>query len=287
MKKKRSLLLSVIIITYNQERYISQAIESVLMQKTDFSIELLIGDDSSADGTADIVMFYASKYPEIIIPVIREKNIGASANYYDLLKRAKGTFIANLEGDDFWTDPMKLQKQVDFLESSNDYIGCSHRCSIVNSDGIVISDKEPKWIIQKQIYKLSDFKGLFLPGHPNSIVFRNIFLKSAFDDSIIGTANYMVADRVLIAILAAHGSFFRIPDCMSSYRVVPDAGGATEVLFAKNKDNWLINIDLSIKIEQFLKNEFGIRINFAFYRNKVRIRHFCKLIYCLILKNKK
>ncbi|MCR5747047.1 MAG: glycosyltransferase, partial [Lachnospiraceae bacterium] len=107
--------VSVIVATYNQEKYIAKTLESVVSQKTDFKYEVLVGDDASKDGTGRIVKEFGKKYPDIIRPIVREKNIGAYRNFLDLLKRAKGEYLALLEGDDYWVDEEKLKKQVSFL----------------------------------------------------------------------------------------------------------------------------------------------------------------------------
>ena len=114
-------LVSVHMITYNHEKYIAQAIESALMQKTNFDYEIVIGEDCSTDKTRKIVDTYAKKYPDKIKLILNEKNIGMIPNFIKTLNMCRGKYIAMLEGDDYWTDPYKLQKQVDFLETNPDY----------------------------------------------------------------------------------------------------------------------------------------------------------------------
>ena len=109
-------------ITYNHEKFISQAIESVLMQKTDFDFELVIGEDFSIDRTKEICIFYKTKSPEKINLILNEKNLGMISNFINTIHQCKGEYIALLEGDDYWTDPYKLQKQVDFLENNKEYL---------------------------------------------------------------------------------------------------------------------------------------------------------------------
>lgn len=114
-------LVSVIVLTYNQERYISQALNSVLSQKVCFDVEVLIGDDCSTDTTQEIVKVYADKHSDKIRLISSSENVGAVKNEKRLMEHAKGKYLAFLEGDDFWSDPCKLQKQVDFLEANPDY----------------------------------------------------------------------------------------------------------------------------------------------------------------------
>ena len=120
----KNTLVSVVMITYNHEKYIQQAIEGVLMQKINFHIELIIADDTSPDQTENIVKKIIVEHPNgHWIKYTKHKfNKGVSKNFTWALKQAKGKYIALCEGDDYWTDPLKLQKQVDFLEE-NENIG--------------------------------------------------------------------------------------------------------------------------------------------------------------------
>ena len=120
-------LLTVVTITYNHEQHIRQCIEGVLAQKTSFPIEFIIADDCSTDGTRAICEEYAKKLPDIIRLVSSSANVGAVENEQRALLAAKGKYIATCEGDDYWTDTLKLQKQVDFLESHPDFSVCFHR----------------------------------------------------------------------------------------------------------------------------------------------------------------
>ena len=114
-------LVSVHMITYNHETYIAQAIEGVLIQETDFPIELIVGEDCSTDRTRGIVFDYQRKHPDMIRIITSDKNVGAPKNGLRIYKACRGKYIAICEGDDYWTDPYKLQKQVDFLEANPDY----------------------------------------------------------------------------------------------------------------------------------------------------------------------
>lgn len=127
-------LVSVVTITYNHERYISNCIEGVLSQITNFPIEFIIAEDCSTDRTRIICEDYARIHPEMIRLITSENNLGYNANELRAMKSARGKYIAYCEGDDFWTDCMKLQKQVDFLESHPMYSICFHRCRHWDAD---------------------------------------------------------------------------------------------------------------------------------------------------------
>lgn len=116
-----SPIVSVLMLTYNHEAYIAQAIEGIVAQKTSFPIELIIGEDCSPDNTLDVAMSYQKKYPELIRIITADVNVGARKNSYRLETAARGKYIAYCEGDDYWHDPQKLQMQVDFFENNPDY----------------------------------------------------------------------------------------------------------------------------------------------------------------------
>ncbi len=123
MRKK----VSCHIITYNQKNFISKCIDGVLMQQTNFSFELIIGDDNSTDGTREILIQYQKKFPKTITLNLRSKRgtgIPGKENFVSTLEMCKGEYISLCDGDDYWTDPLKLQKQVDFLENNTDYSIC-------------------------------------------------------------------------------------------------------------------------------------------------------------------
>ena len=115
-------LVSICTRTYNIENFITESLDSFLMQETEFPFEIVIDDDCSSDTTADIIKEYKEKYPNIINANLLEKNIGVRLNFINNMQRAKGKYIAPCDGDDYWTDPLNLQKHIDFLEEHNTYV---------------------------------------------------------------------------------------------------------------------------------------------------------------------
>ena len=123
-------LVSICCITYNHAQFIRKCLDGFLMQETNFPIEILIHDDCSTDGTTEIIREYEAKYPDLIFPLYEEENQyqqgkAAEIDFYNY-RRARGKYIAYCEGDDYWTDPLKLQKQVDFMEANPEYSVCFH-----------------------------------------------------------------------------------------------------------------------------------------------------------------
>lgn len=143
---------SVLMITYNHEKYIAEAIDSVIMQKTNFDYVIVIGEDCSTDKTREIVLEYKAKYPNKIKLLLQEKNVGMMQNFIDTLKVCSGKYIAMLEGDDYWTDPYKLQKQVDFLEANPEY-GLVHTNCLTSLNGITHPIQNDEKIISGYIFE--------------------------------------------------------------------------------------------------------------------------------------
>src|SRR5664280_1048957 len=137
--QNNNTMVSVNMITYNHESYIVKAIEGVLKQKCNFKIELIIGEDCSTDNTAEIVKIYAQKYPEIIKARCNVLNMGMMTNAVKNLSECAGKYVAICEGDDYWTDPYKLQKQVDFLEANTDFVISHHNMKVIYEK----SNREP------------------------------------------------------------------------------------------------------------------------------------------------
>ncbi len=129
------MMLSVCMITYNHEKYIAQAIEGVLMQKTKFAFELIIGEDNSTDKTREICINFRNNNSDKINLTLNDSNLGMICNFIETYKKCKGKYIAFCEGDDYWTDLFKLQKQVDFLEANPEFTLSFHSVSCINENG--------------------------------------------------------------------------------------------------------------------------------------------------------
>ncbi|MEG0051017.1 MAG: glycosyltransferase [Terrisporobacter sp.] len=236
-----NIMVSICCITYNQEKYIATAIESFLMQKTNFKYEVIIHDDASTDNTTKIIREYQEKYPDIIKPIYQSENqyskgiIPSQLTY----KKAQGKYITICEGDDYWTDENKLQKQVDFLEKNNDYIATSHWCEVVDINGNVSNDypyKHRVFNFKKETYTFKDYQKNEIPGHVNTIMFRNIYTNAKYDYGKIYYASRLVGDRTTYLIIALSGKIHVIPEFMSSYRYVIMNNGTNYCSVVKNKN---------------------------------------------------
>lgn len=208
-------LVSVWMVTYNHEKFIAKALESVLMQKTSFGFEIVIGEDCSTDRTRSIIESYVSRFGEIIKPIYQTNNVGAFRNAYEFaLPLCNGKYIACLEGDDYWTDPLKLQKQVDFLEANPEFIFSFHDAMILNQR---TGEKHIR-IGTGKIDEIIDLKSVILQKNIStaSYVFRNILDYKSLPDWFCRISN---GDYGLAVLIAEKGPGKFLPEVMSVYRI--------------------------------------------------------------------
>ncbi len=209
---------SVFVVTYNQEKYIRQCLDSILMQQVDFDYEVVIGEDHGTDHTRAICEEYAAKYPRIrLLPLM--ENLGIARNWQRVLSACEGEYIAMCEGDDYWTEPLKLQKQVNFLEQNKLYAGCFHKAKCVDDSEFVIReiqacDKNKGFTFKELV------NGWIVPTA--SLVFRN-------DKFVIDGINYLAkysgvsTDRLLVALIAYKGDLLYLHEDMSVWREATDS----------------------------------------------------------------
>lgn len=281
--RKDDIIVSVIILTFNHQNYIRRAIDSILKQQTNFRYEILIGDDASEDLTPKILEEYKQKYSDVIRLELRHENIGASGNFVDLIKRARGRYIASCEGDDFWTDKNKLQRQVDFLEQNLCFIGCTHDISIVDIEGNPLNDIKLGWIKDKPVFKLKDFKGIYLPGHPVSMVYRNVLTSNSQACELIMQTDRNIADRTIAMLVLAKGDIARINCNMASYTYSRrnERNNLTAIKFSNDPYGKLLNMTITNRLEGYARTVLGVHLNFDMYRVKLVLKAFAAGILLL------
>lgn len=214
--------VSVMVLTYGHEKYIAQCLDSILMQKTQFDFEVIVGEDASPDNTRKILMEYERKYPNRFQMLYHKTNVGAKINMQDCFTLCHGKYIAFCEGDDFWLDENKLQIQIDFLEAHPEASAVYHEVVIVDKNGKKNESlRFPSSPSRK--YSLFRYDMGFLPGQLASLVMINIF-KTPFDFSFLARKEMTPGDRVLPLILMFLGSVYCLPHPMSAYRLVSDEG---------------------------------------------------------------
>lgn len=278
MKKE---LFTACLMTYNQAKYIREAIESILMQKTIFSWKLRIADDCSTDGTRDILLEYKKKYPDIIELVLQEKNKGAENNWFDLVSNVESKYVFYTEGDDYITDPNKFQKQVDFLEKNTDFSLCFHPVKVIFEDGSQLESIFPtkEYIFNKEVLTLEDLlKHNFI--QTNSAVYRWRFADENILD--IFPKNIIPGDYFLHLLHAQKGKIGFIDEVMAVYRRHP--GG---IWFYTKKNSDELHLKHGIQQLNFLKNIHKTFLNNSEEYFKCKILPFATLLVNLYSARKR
>lgn len=258
--------VSVTVMTYNHSKYLSQALDSILGQKVNFSYEIIIGDDASTDDTKEIINHYKNLYPELIKVVLHENNIGPSKNLYTINNVSSGKYIAVLEGDDYWIDENKLQKQIDFLESNVQFIGCASKYLKIDENGKPLRIRYASNRHYHKQYTMSHF----LKGNVNrllqfgSLVYRNIF-KYNTDYSIIYKAHSMICDGTILSILLDLGPIYLFPEQLNAYRVKRKTNAENAVtLMSKNPLKYTLGV---LDYADSLEKHFDYKYSFNAIRN--------------------
>lgn len=206
-------LLSVCLITYNHEKYLDESLTSIFRQDVSFDLEVVIGEDLSSDRTREIVMDWVERYPHVIRPVFRNSNLGLKKNFIDTLSQCRGDYVAVLSGDDYWTDPLKLQRQVDFLARNPDYTLISTNAAALRN-GATDPDRVVNATPTAFDFDTSDL----IKGNPciaSQVVFKNNLIQSFPDVYYLATGE----DRGLYILLSRLGRCRFDPTVTGVYRI--------------------------------------------------------------------
>lgn len=215
MQNSNTPLVSIICTVYNHEPYLRQCLDGFVMQQTNFPFEIIIHDDASTDESAKIISEYADEYPNLFVPILQKENQyskGVKIGITFMYPIAKGKYIAECEGDDYWTDPLKLQKQVDFLEANPEYSMCFHKSKIHK-------EVELDCALRVDMIETRDYTGNELVGNwivpTASIMFR----KECLTYPIKNREKLINGDLPLVLSCCAMGKVRGFSDCMSVYRI--------------------------------------------------------------------
>lgn len=217
-------MVSIDCLVYNHEPYLRQCLEGFVMQKTNFKFEAIVHDDCSTDGSAAIIKEYAEKYPDIIKPILETENQyskGDGSLVKIMNSHMTGKYVAMCEGDDFWTDPTKLQRQVDFLESHSDYTMCFH-------DAYVKAEPGRDWYdcfgeLQDREYRAPELIKYWKVPTCSIVVRREVFLSRP------NNPKYRMGDNVLVMTCLTHGKVWCIARKMGTYRLTPTSWLGTHI----------------------------------------------------------
>lgn len=202
--------VSIVTTTHNQEAYVRQAFDSFLAQQTNFAMEIIVADDASTDATPLIIQEYASRFPHLFRPILRSENLGLNANLTGALSAARGEYLALCEGDDYWIDPLKLNKQVTFLDRHPETSVCFHPVRVIWEDGYARDSTFPPVHMRGNL----SIETLILKNfiQTNSVVYRRL---SRYDNI---PGDVMPLDWYLHVRHAVHGDIAMLPETMAVYR---------------------------------------------------------------------
>lgn len=288
MESSQAVLVSVVCNTYNHEKFIRDALEGFVMQKTNFAYEVLIHDDASTDKTADIIREYEAKFPEIIKPIYQTENQYSKGGILQFQEpRIKGKYVALCEGDDYWTDPLKLQKQFDAMEAHPEIDICAHVASSVNA---VTGER-------KNIFHPADEVEILpvesiIMGGGGFVATASLFMRAPFYSTQKEFSRFLRLDYTLQIQGALRGGMLYLPDCMCDYCVM--TSGSWTASIAKDKEKQRAHIskvqkmleilneetggkyDTTIR-QRILKNEFDLALSMQAYKTLVLKKY--KLFY--------
>lgn len=242
--------IDVVMVTYNQEKYIAQAIESVLIQKTNFSFRLLIGEDCSTDNTGMICQEYEKKFPDKIKLILHDKNQGLLKNYKSVFDVCSAKYIAILEGDDYWINDLKLQIQFDILERNNK-IGLVHTNFNISENKKIIPFKSP--LENKLKGKVFDalISGNFIG--PLTVCFRKDLMDKHFDYDFLIKNDISSIDYCLWLELSANSDFEYIKESTAVYRKLSSSISNSNDF--KKKEIFLLS---SFKTIEYFANKYPV-----------------------------
>lgn len=228
--------VSIYVPTFNHEKYITQALDSILMQQVDFPIEVFVGEDCSTDSTRQVLQAWEVSHPDPRFHIFyRKENMHRQAvnNATDLKQRCKGKYIICLEGDDYWTDPTKLQQQVDFLENNPDYYAVAHNCMVVDENSVPTAEAYPE--CHDEEYTLRHFASDILPGQYATFLARNYMTDPHMDKALLSITGGAGDRRVYFSLLC-HGKIRCFQKVMSAYRHVTTHGSSFSATHKYNYD---------------------------------------------------
>lgn len=216
------VMVSVCVLSYNHEKYLRQCLDGIFMQEVSFPIEVRVHDDASTDRSQEIIKEYQQRYPDILKPILQSENQyskGGGILNKILLPLCEGKYIALCEGDDYWTDPLKLQKQVDFLESHEDYSMCFHAAKILNQ-GVDVNRTGAvcERVIDKEYTSTELFENWIAPTA--SIVYR----KDLVEGFKMKHAEWLTRGDIALVLRSSHtGKVWGMSELMSVYRIQPNS----------------------------------------------------------------
>lgn len=263
--------VSVVCMVYKHEPYLRQCFDGFVMQKTSFPIEILVNDDCSPDGSAKVMREYEEKYPDLFHCIYQEENQyskGKMAWWEVLFPMAKGEYIAICEGDDYWIDPYKLQKQVDFMDQHPDYVACFHNARVQYDDHVSLFNalNENHDPTTEDIIKRHWF-----------IATPTLFFRNVLHDYPEWRGEVLNGDYLLELLLAREGKFHYMDDVMAAYR--QDGMGMSAVLNRNKVDMVDKLIYLLERMKDYYDGEYASTFDESIRNYQAMRANYAKEIY--------
>ncbi len=280
----KSVKVSIWCIAYNHEKYIRDTLDGFLSQKTDFEYEIIVHDDASADGTGEIIREYAKRCPDLIKPIIQEKNQAGSGNFQPvaaaMMAVTQGEYIAFCEGDDYWNDEKKLQRQADFLDSHREYGACVHNSRLMNMKTQEVSLINPAG----SDYDLS-LEEILQYGHVSyqlsSLMLRRNLAEIIFSDrrpEFFDKLPFM--DLSIAVYLVLNGKVRFLSDAMSSYRKYTKGSWSTNLQKSRPEQlerHHLAMISFLQSVDSYTRGNYARQIDGVIKNHYLRILvHYCR-----------
>ena len=266
-------LVAIRCITYNHEKYIKEALEGFVIQKTDFPFVAIVHDDASTDNTAAIIREYAEKYPDIIFPIFEKENLYSKwdGSLKEIMNEAceatEAKYYAMCEGDDYWIDPLKLQKQVDFMEANPDYSLCFTKAQVISDDpkvNLTIYDH-----LKEKEYSADDIIRKWTIPTASTLIKANVF------KAVPSHKDFCVGDNVLFLTSATKGKLYCLDDKTCVYRRQSDGWvlktGKIEILKKHLKHNKALSDTFTtLKLPSLINLLGREHASFTFYKIKTK-----------------
>ncbi|KEF38878.1 glycosyl transferase [Schinkia azotoformans MEV2011] len=267
VKYNNEVLVSISCLTYNHEKYLRQALDSMLMQKTNFPFEIIVHDDVSTDNTVEIIKEYARKYPNIVKPIIQMENQYSkkvSITHQYILPKARGKYIAYCEGDDYWTEPNKLQKQVDFLEGHPEFIATTHECWEVDENGKMLSSRYFYGYRKSGIYTINTHqKKRILFGQTATLMHRREAIELSSQEEIDKFGEIKATGDVKKAMLISlRGNTYCFEEVMSHHRRIYSGGDSWSAQLSKFNVHRFV-FEECLYMQDFAKEVFGVKLDYS------------------------
>ena len=263
-------MLSIFVPTYNHEKYITKALDSILMQKTKYKYEVWVGEDCSTDNTKIVLQEYAKKLPHNFYIIFRDHNMYNEKirNSMDLRARCRGKYIITLEGDDYWIDEKKIDIQIDFLESHSEYIAISHDCVVIDAKDKALDRHYPT--CKEQEYSFQLMASEIMPGQLTTVMYRNPYKNDVYNHSLLDKP-VMPGDRALYFWLLCNGKIYCMNRKMSAYRFVNDHGSSWSATYKYNFEQWNYLYTQLMIYANCIDNKEAIKYaNFFFFKNLLK-----------------